>query len=79
MQGLLKLGQSREDKLKRVTLKVDEADITFALQVYLLNWSLLMFCGLILLSNVEVFFPYIFFLNRESVSFEIVFNQSAHK
>lgn len=33
MQGLLKLGQSRDVKLKRVTLKVDEADITFALQV----------------------------------------------
>ncbi|XP_057954707.1 cell division control protein 6 homolog B isoform X2 [Malania oleifera] len=31
-QGLLKIGQSREDKLKRVTLRVDEADITFALQ-----------------------------------------------
>ncbi|KAJ6409053.1 hypothetical protein OIU84_008695 [Salix udensis] len=31
-QGLLKLGQSRDDKLKRVTLKVDEADVTFALQ-----------------------------------------------
>ncbi|XP_058114913.1 cell division control protein 6 homolog B-like [Magnolia sinica] len=31
-QGLLKLGQSREEKLKRVTLKVDEGDITFALQ-----------------------------------------------
>ncbi|KAJ4700935.1 Cell division control protein [Melia azedarach] len=31
-QGLLKLGQSREDKSKRVTLKVDESDITFALQ-----------------------------------------------
>ncbi|KAB1199027.1 hypothetical protein CJ030_MR0G028860 [Morella rubra] len=31
-QGLLKLGQSREDKSKRVTLRVDEADITFALQ-----------------------------------------------
>ncbi|XP_031271098.1 LOW QUALITY PROTEIN: cell division control protein 6 homolog B-like [Pistacia vera] len=31
-QGLLKLGQSREDKLKRVTLKIDESDITFALQ-----------------------------------------------
>ncbi|XP_010521931.1 PREDICTED: cell division control protein 6 homolog [Tarenaya hassleriana] len=31
-QGLLKLGQAREDKLKRVTLKVDESDITFALQ-----------------------------------------------
>ncbi|XP_042517565.1 cell division control protein 6 homolog B-like, partial [Macadamia integrifolia] len=31
-QGLLKLGQSREDRLKRVNLKVDEADITFALQ-----------------------------------------------
>ncbi|KAE9615151.1 putative Cell division protein Cdc6/18 [Lupinus albus] len=31
-QGLIKLGQSRDDKLKKVTLKVDEADITFALQ-----------------------------------------------
>ncbi|KAG5238333.1 cell division control protein [Salix suchowensis] len=31
-QGLLKLGQSRDDKLKRVTLKVDEADVTYALQ-----------------------------------------------
>ncbi|KAG6631273.1 hypothetical protein I3843_13G066400 [Carya illinoinensis] len=31
-QGLLKLGQSRDDKSKRVTLRVDEADVTFALQ-----------------------------------------------
>ncbi|XP_035541011.1 cell division control protein 6 homolog B-like isoform X2 [Juglans regia] len=31
-QGLLKLGQSREDKSKRVSLRVDEADVTFALQ-----------------------------------------------
>ncbi|KAI9109147.1 hypothetical protein K1719_019770 [Acacia pycnantha] len=31
-QGLIKLGPSREDKLKRVTLNIDEADITFALQ-----------------------------------------------
>ncbi|XP_010262805.1 PREDICTED: cell division control protein 6 homolog B-like isoform X2 [Nelumbo nucifera] len=31
-QGLLKLGQSREDRLRRVTLKIDETDITFALQ-----------------------------------------------
>ncbi|KAF5470454.1 hypothetical protein F2P56_010968 [Juglans regia] len=31
-QGLLKVGQSRDDKSKRVTLRVDEADITFALQ-----------------------------------------------
>ncbi|KAM7256554.1 hypothetical protein ACFE04_012295 [Oxalis oulophora] len=31
-QGLLKLGQSREEKSKRVTLKIDESDITFALQ-----------------------------------------------
>ncbi|KAK4436992.1 Cell division control protein 6B [Sesamum alatum] len=31
-QGILKLGQSREDKLKRVALKVDGADIVFALQ-----------------------------------------------
>ncbi|XP_051115864.1 cell division control protein 6 homolog B-like [Andrographis paniculata] len=31
-QGILKLGQSREDKLRRVALKVDEADIVFALQ-----------------------------------------------
>ncbi|XP_019055399.1 PREDICTED: cell division control protein 6 homolog B-like isoform X2 [Nelumbo nucifera] len=30
-QGLLKLGQSREDRLRRVILKID-ADITFALQ-----------------------------------------------
>lgn len=33
LQGILKLGQSREDKLRRVTLKVDGADIVFALQV----------------------------------------------
>ncbi|KAK4395880.1 Cell division control protein 6B [Sesamum angolense] len=32
LQGILKLGQSREDKLKRVALKVDGADIAFALQ-----------------------------------------------
>lgn len=31
-QGILKLGQSREEKLRRVALKIDEADITFALQ-----------------------------------------------
>ncbi|KAG5566998.1 hypothetical protein RHGRI_002530 [Rhododendron griersonianum] len=31
-QGVLKLGQAREDKLRRVTLNVDEADIAFALQ-----------------------------------------------
>lgn len=31
-QGILKVGQSREDKLRRITLKVDEADIIFALQ-----------------------------------------------
>ncbi|CAK9164226.1 unnamed protein product [Ilex paraguariensis] len=31
-QGLLKLGQSREDKVRRVTLNINEADITFALQ-----------------------------------------------
>ncbi|RDY04317.1 Cell division control protein 6-like B, partial [Mucuna pruriens] len=32
-QGLIKLGQSREDKLRRVSPKVDEGDITFALQL----------------------------------------------
>ncbi|XP_076910681.1 cell division control protein 6 homolog B-like [Bidens hawaiensis] len=31
-QGILKLGQSRDDKLRRVTLQIDEADIIFALQ-----------------------------------------------
>ncbi|XP_004506723.1 cell division control protein 6 homolog B-like [Cicer arietinum] len=31
-QGLIKLGQSRDDKLRRVTSKIDEGDITFALQ-----------------------------------------------
>jgi cell division control protein 6 len=32
-QGILKVGQARRDKLKRVSLRVDESDITFALQV----------------------------------------------
>ncbi|XP_073146377.1 cell division control protein 6 homolog B-like [Henckelia pumila] len=31
-QGIIKLGQSREENKKRVTLKVDSADIAFALQ-----------------------------------------------
>ncbi|XP_058198873.1 cell division control protein 6 homolog B-like isoform X2 [Rhododendron vialii] len=31
-QGVLKVGQAREDKLRRVSLKVDESDIAFALQ-----------------------------------------------
>ncbi|EOA36881.1 hypothetical protein CARUB_v10008935mg [Capsella rubella] len=31
-QGILKLGQARGDKIKRVSLRVDESDITFALQ-----------------------------------------------
>ncbi|KAG9453951.1 hypothetical protein H6P81_006855 [Aristolochia fimbriata] len=31
-QGILKLGSSREERLKRVNLKIDDADITFALQ-----------------------------------------------
>uniref|UniRef100_A0A7N0U3E2 Cdc6 C-terminal domain-containing protein n=1 Tax=Kalanchoe fedtschenkoi TaxID=63787 RepID=A0A7N0U3E2_KALFE len=31
-QGLLNIGQSKEDRLRRVTLKVDQSDITFSLQ-----------------------------------------------
>lgn len=31
-QALLNLGQSREDRLRRVTLRVDEGDVNFALQ-----------------------------------------------
>ncbi|VYS53914.1 unnamed protein product [Arabidopsis thaliana] len=31
-QGILKLSHARDDKLKRVSLRVDEADITFALK-----------------------------------------------
>ncbi|XP_065877108.1 cell division control protein 6 homolog B-like [Euphorbia lathyris] len=31
-QGLLKLGQSRDDKMRRLTLNVDAADVNFALQ-----------------------------------------------
>ncbi|KAF5203576.1 Cell division control protein 6-like protein [Thalictrum thalictroides] len=31
-QGILKIGQSKDDRSKRVTLKVDEVDVTFALQ-----------------------------------------------
>ncbi|KAK7272475.1 hypothetical protein RJT34_29091 [Clitoria ternatea] len=34
-QGLIKLGQAGEDKLKRVTAKIDEGDITFALRIRL--------------------------------------------
>jgi len=30
VQGLLKLGNSREDRLKRVTLQIDSSDVTFA-------------------------------------------------
>lgn len=33
MQGLLKLGSSREDRTKKLMLKIDEADVKFALQV----------------------------------------------
>lgn len=40
MQGILKLGKAREEKLSRVTLKVDEADITFALQVQIYVFAL---------------------------------------
>ncbi|KAL1202016.1 Cell division control protein-like protein B [Cardamine amara subsp. amara] len=35
-QGILKFGKARGDKLKRVSLRVDESDITFALQVVVL-------------------------------------------
>ncbi|KAK1265093.1 hypothetical protein QJS04_geneDACA011449 [Acorus gramineus] len=31
-QGLVKLGQSREDRLRKVTLKIDNNDVVFALQ-----------------------------------------------
>uniref|UniRef100_J3N294 Uncharacterized protein n=1 Tax=Oryza brachyantha TaxID=4533 RepID=J3N294_ORYBR len=29
-QGFMKLGQSKEDKLRRVMLQIDSSDITFA-------------------------------------------------
>lgn len=32
-QALLKLGESREDRLRRVTLQVNQDDVVFALQV----------------------------------------------
>ncbi|KAK1297984.1 hypothetical protein QJS10_CPB14g00857 [Acorus calamus] len=32
-QGLIKLSQSREDRLRRVTLKIDRNDVVFALQI----------------------------------------------
>lgn len=37
VQGLLKLGQCRDDKMRRLTLKIDAADITFALQVLIIR------------------------------------------
>lgn len=33
LQGILKIVQARGNKVKRVSLRVDESDITFALQV----------------------------------------------
>ncbi|KAK4376084.1 hypothetical protein RND71_006761 [Anisodus tanguticus] len=48
-QGILKVGKAREEKLCRVTLKVDEADITFALQlmnvVPVCRGATVTFCG----------------------------------
>jgi len=41
LQGLIKLGQSRDDKLRKVTPKLDEGDITFALQVIFHSLELL--------------------------------------
>lgn len=39
-QGLLKLSQSRQDKLKKVTLLTDIADVGFALKVdeLIIDW-----------------------------------------
>lgn len=39
VQGLLKLGQCRDDKMRRLTLKIDAADIIFALQVLIYSLS----------------------------------------
>lgn len=64
MQGILKVGQSRDDKLKRVTLKADESDITFALQVWTENLASKFFafmCFFILLiwspMELSIFIP----------------------
>ncbi|GFS39253.1 cell division control, Cdc6 [Actinidia rufa] len=62
-QGLLKLGQAREDKLRRVTLKVDEADIAFALQ------------GFNLLTYERPHFSYFANLYNYLVSREFVFSE----
>lgn len=36
-QALLKLGESREDRLRRVTLQVNQDDVIFALQVCIID------------------------------------------
>jgi hypothetical protein len=49
-QALFKLGTSREERLRRVTLQVDEDDVNFALQVWILNSAeniVLSTCGII--------------------------------
>lgn len=87
MQGILKLGQSREDKLQRVALKIDEAVVSFALQVVDSFYLFIFFFWFILLIqflkncrsfcfSLEGMTPLIIMIvcNRKSVSFGVVFN-----
>lgn len=59
-QALLKLGESREDRLRRVTLQVNQDDVVFALQVVITD-------GKQHFQNVDVVFLYILAL------FEIIY------
>ncbi|CAH8385452.1 unnamed protein product [Eruca vesicaria subsp. sativa] len=43
-QGILKFCQARRDKVKRVSLRVDETDITFALQGLSINLLIAVIC-----------------------------------
>ena len=64
-QGLLNLGSSREERLRRVTLQVDENDIVFALQVGLDSGSFLTtsLCAMELIGFLDVLQAIRFFCN----------------
>lgn len=80
LQGLLKLsGQSRDIKSKRVTLNVDEGDITFALQVRTQISASEMGLHFIYVAFLILYVCLLTFtyscLNRESGFFGIVFSK----
>jgi hypothetical protein len=76
MQGLFKFGQSREDKLRRVSLKVNEAGITFVLQVQS-QFPREKFLTLLILGSIRLLLKS--FFDAGNLLLASVFNHSGHK